>query len=51
MNCWYRGTLGGAEASGLERKAAAAIEKTEQRVKVRIKTSVRKVPGPGDEGV
>jgi hypothetical protein len=40
MNCWYKGTRGGAEASGIvEKTAAAAIERSEKRVKVRIKFS------------
>jgi hypothetical protein len=40
MNCWYKGTWGGAETSGLEKKTAAAIEMTEKRVRVNIETFV-----------
>src|ERR1041385_8558555 len=45
MNRWYSGTSLGADASGTETTAAAAIARTERRIKGRIGTSVNRLRG------
>src|SRR5690349_982580 len=45
MNRWYSGTSLGADASGTETTADAAIARTERRIKGRIDTSVNRLRG------